>query len=774
MKKVKAGAERNGVINRNKKNEATEFYRKYRPNEFKQVLGQPQAVSVLEKMLEEGCIPHALMFSGPSGTGKTTLARVLRLKMACGDADFVEINCGSEGGIDTIRKIKNRISASPISGSCRIWLLDECFHASTLISTPEGEVQINSIKPEDEVYNVAGKGTVELVFRNRVPLSRVVKLTTDDGTIVFTTCDHLFLTDMGWIEAKDLVDKACVLSKFCYSMYTTFRNFGQYEENQNGSSVSYLSKSLLPQTPEQATEDLLQEVCLPMEAKKLRYFAMEKKGITQAPEGVPCLPQNVRLFSNSEETEDLLLQKMRIQVPLQPNGTGSDRNTEMLILPKRVLEQKQFSQEVLYSDLRCQMENQPARMEDGTFLRESQDDERYKEGVLSNKGGAENKNKGLSEDEGEKSYVKPFIYREVKTNEREKGHTPYLARNPRRQWNDHKASIKAMESSEEDGPQMEERACDSNWTESGQCNEASNQLQGRHRAQEIQGSHRNRWESTQIEKEYIKRCQKDPMSRRTEVVRVEVYQRGDNDESFSGVIGDRERDQGWVEFFDLQISGHHSYFANGFPVHNCQQLSSDAQSALLKITEEAPPHAYFMLATTDPQKIKKTIHTRCTEIKTLPLKDGDIERLLNSVLEEENLDLSEELIERIIDSSEGSARKSLVLLHQVANLDTEEERLDALVKGDTKKQAIDLVRAIMFSKPNDWPKVAAIIKGLKDEEPEQIRRLVLSYATSVLLGEGQKQNGKAFYVITAFEGHFFESGRAGLVRACYEVMVSPK
>ncbi len=197
------------------------------------------------------------------------------------------------------------------------------------------------------------------------------------------------------------------------------------------------------------------------------------------------------------------------------------------------------------------------------------------------------------------------------------------------------------------------------------------------------------------------------------------------------------------------------------------RTTGDAQSALLKILEDTPKHVHFMLATTDPQKLLNTIRTRCTEIKLQPVSEQQLKELLSSILAKENIKIdSAEVVERIAEVADGSPRKALVLLQQVSML--QGSQLEAVQKSDVRRVAFDIAKHLMWeSKPN-WPKLAEIIKGC-EEEPESIRRLILSIATTEML-KANKNAGRAYNVILAFEGDFFTSGRAGLVRAAYEVL----
>ena len=206
-------------------------------------------------------------------------------------------------------------------------------------------------------------------------------------------------------------------------------------------------------------------------------------------------------------------------------------------------------------------------------------------------------------------------------------------------------------------------------------------------------------------------------------------------------------------------------------VDECHQLTSDAQNGFLKLLEDTPKHVYFMLSTTDPQKLKKTIITRSTEIKLVPLARKHLDELVSSVSESEDVALSEDVRDKLVDQADGSARKVLVLLHAIIGLETEEEQLEAIAKGDHKAKAIELARALLNPR-SQWSDVAKILKGV-EEEPEQLRYMVLGYCRSVLLGGG-KMAGRAALIMERFEGNFYDGKSASLVLACYDVVVGEK
>lgn len=204
-------------------------------------------------------------------------------------------------------------------------------------------------------------------------------------------------------------------------------------------------------------------------------------------------------------------------------------------------------------------------------------------------------------------------------------------------------------------------------------------------------------------------------------------------------------------------------------IDEAHKLSGDAQNAFLKMMEDTPRHIYFILCTTDPNKLLKTIRTRCTELSLKLIPTGEMRVLLQRVSNDEQKKVGEEVIDKIIEVAEGSARKALVLLDQVLHLKTDEERVEAVLSSSTTKQAIDLARALI-NPGSKWPDVASILSKI-EEEPEQIRYLVLGYASSVLLkgGKGPIQS-RAYCLINAFRDNFYDSKKAGLIAACYEII----
>lgn len=200
------------------------------------------------------------------------------------------------------------------------------------------------------------------------------------------------------------------------------------------------------------------------------------------------------------------------------------------------------------------------------------------------------------------------------------------------------------------------------------------------------------------------------------------------------------------------------------------QLTAEAQGGFLKLLEDTPDHVYFFFATTDPQKLKRTIRTRATEIKVTPLSDEDMEALLDRVAEQAGAAVDSTVRDKIIRSAGGSPRMGLVLLNKVIGESDPDKAVAVLEDSQKESEGIELARAIFNGA--SWPQVAKILQGIEglDDQAEGLRWLILSYAKSVALKSSGDKVDRACRVIEVFRDNFYDSKAAGLVACCREVI----
>lgn len=101
------------------------LYRKYRPENWGEVIGQDHIVKAIDGALKAGKVSHAYLLCGPRGTGKTTIARIIANELGSSVNDIYELDAASNRGIDDVRSIRDSVHTMPFDSKYKIYILDE-------------------------------------------------------------------------------------------------------------------------------------------------------------------------------------------------------------------------------------------------------------------------------------------------------------------------------------------------------------------------------------------------------------------------------------------------------------------------------------------------------------------------------------------------------------------------------------------------------------------------------------------------------------------------
>lgn len=122
------------------------LYRKYRPQTFEEVVGQQYVTKILKNTIDRNMTSHAYLFSGPRGTGKTTIAKLIAKLLNCENPindipcekcpsciafneknhpDIIEMDAASNNGVDEIREIRDKVTLMPSISKYKVYIIDE-------------------------------------------------------------------------------------------------------------------------------------------------------------------------------------------------------------------------------------------------------------------------------------------------------------------------------------------------------------------------------------------------------------------------------------------------------------------------------------------------------------------------------------------------------------------------------------------------------------------------------------------------------------------------
>lgn len=190
-----------------------------------------------------------------------------------------------------------------------------------------------------------------------------------------------------------------------------------------------------------------------------------------------------------------------------------------------------------------------------------------------------------------------------------------------------------------------------------------------------------------------------------------------------------------------------------------------AQNALLKGLEEPPNHCYFILCTTDPQMLMKTIRSRCTHYEMENLTNKQISLLLKRITKKEKVTLKKDVIKKIIEVCEGRSREALTILEKIIHLNP--KKMKAQIKKIQETEANGFKLAQLLFKGGSWSSATKLLKSLKNENHESIRQTIYSFMITVT---SNQPNERAHFIMYHFEEPLYDNGFNRLWYKCHGII----
>jgi DNA polymerase-3 subunit gamma/tau len=587
---------------------AQALYRKWRPQNFDDVVGQEHVTTTLRNQIATGRVGHAYLFVGSRGCGKTTSARIFakEINIAGMDAneartqqiakaieegrslDLIEIDAASNNSVDDVREIRDKVGFQPSELKYKVYVIDECFRYDDLVTLADGsklpigkiveeKLNIEVLSYNEATQNIEPKQIVR--HMRKEPVAPTLKITFDNNRHVVCTINHKFYTPDGQICAGHLQ-----VGQFVYSSYErltelqleaiTGAAIGDGHLAMNGSGV-------------RARLSITQGL------KQKEYLDYKRQLLGDCVRSEPQFHHSLKSFS---KVGTLRLATLSYPQIAQLHRELYCREGQKAITPEFLRKVTPLGLALWYLD-------------DGSLVTQANKHQR-KDGTWTQYPNTRSTLSIYSFTAQEAQHIVNWLYEE---------------------W-----QIQAGVSQTAKGPAI--------WLT----------LEGTARLHQLIARYVPPPMQYKLLPEFRGLFQQPNESGKSSGLAVSVVKK---------IEGIEQPD--WV--YNIEVADNHNYFVRDILVANCHMLSVSAFNALLKTLEEPPAHVIFILATTDPQKIPATVLSRCQRFNFKRVPVDKIVARLHTLCEGESIEADEQALRLIARYASGALRDAVSLLDQLAS-----------------------------------------------------------------------------------------------------------
>ena len=293
------------------------LYRKYRPKSFNEVVGQEVVKKVIKNSILNDKISHAYIFSGPRGTGKTSIAKIFSKAVnclnpiegdICGDCevckhsfddeiDIIEIDAASNNGVDEIREIRNNVKLLPSNLKYKVYIIDEVHMLSTsafnallktleeppkhvifILATTEFNKIPATVVSRCQKFDFKKITNKDIINRLKLILEKEEKKLNDDVIEVIAE-----ISDGGLRDSINLLDQIISMNKEEVSVSDVYNLIGEINEDE------------IFELLENVVQGDIKEII-----KKLDYYYSQSKNFITICNRLEVIIKNILIYNTSD------------------------------------------------------------------------------------------------------------------------------------------------------------------------------------------------------------------------------------------------------------------------------------------------------------------------------------------------------------------------------------------------------------------------------------------------------------------------------------------